>query len=233
MGKLLIESSTLADGNMSFRFGDTQSVVQNRSNFLNKHGIGWEEHVCMRCNHSKEIIAVNRDTQADKNQMTDAEVLVTQEKGRTLMLLTADCLPVVFHDYATQTLALAHYSRETIAAHLPEKTVSFLSENFSVQPADLEIHIGPHIGPASYKFPLPLAHAKPAIKPFIREVNDHAEIDLVAACNHQLITQGIIKENISVSSVDTYTSVDYFSHLRSKNKNLPDGRFATITSMSI
>jgi copper oxidase (laccase) domain-containing protein len=132
------------------------------------------------------------------------------------MLLTADCLPVSFYDPVTQTIALAHFSRETISKMLPQKTVGFLREHFSVDPPNLLIAIGPHIHTDSYSFPLPQSELPPTIAPFTKTTASHIHIDLVSACNHQLIQEGVLIENISVSDVDTTTSPEHFSHYQSK-----------------
>ena len=234
---ILCETSTIADGNMSFRVGETHNSLENRKQFLARHAVDFKNHVCMKCNHESTISTIHRTNGASKagifgaekqEQMILSEVLATQEKGLALMLLTADCLPVSFFDPVTQTIALAHFSRQTIAQLLPQKTISFLREEYKIDPSNLLIHIGPHIHTDSYTFPLPQPDLPPAIVPFVFKTGAHVSIDILSACTHQLTEEGILPGNISTSDIDTATSSDHFSHYRSKKQNAPEGRLATI-----
>jgi len=233
---ILFATSAIADGNMSFRIGDTAASLQHRVNFLQKHTIDFRSHIAMKCDHGEEIIVVNYDTAevgaTTQEEMLLAEVLVTQEKGLALMLLTADCLPVSFYDPITQTVALAHFSRQTIVNGLPEKTIRFLTKQFSINSANLIVHIGPHIHTSSYAFPLPQRELPSEITPFTKQTDTYICIDLVEACNAQLCKQGIPIKNISVTGIDTATSPQHFSHYQSKEEKAPQGRLATILMLS-
>ena len=94
---ILTTTSTITDGNMSFRFGEESEVVENRRKFLEKHGIDFTNHICMACNHGEQITPIDwsNSTQSfgakTQREMVKSEVLVTKEKGLALMLLTADC----------------------------------------------------------------------------------------------------------------------------------------------
>ena len=224
-------TSTIHDGNMSLKLGDELTVLAHRHQFLQSQGSDWLRHICMRCDHGDAIVMVSGDTLVDQYRMIDAEVLVTTDPTLTLMLLTADCLPVTFFDPVQRVLALAHFSRQTIAAHLPTETIAFLQTNNDVDPITLEVHIGPHIHAASYRFSLPLPHVDPVIAPFITERDGFAYIDLTAATVAQLTAAGIQKNNITIDPADTGTDDRYFSYYRTKHENRPDGRIATIAGM--
>lgn len=229
MSEFLTITSTIADGNMSLRFGDEEMVLANRKQFLTKHHIAWESHTCMRCNHGQTIIAINRDTVTDRHYMLEAEVLVTQDTDLALMLLTADCLPTAFFDPITKTIALAHFSRQTIADGLPEKTIGFLRQTLKIDPANLKIQIGPYIHTNSYVFTKTDEKFAERLQPFLIETRDTIKVDLLAAHNHQLTEAGVPLENIVASQIDTVTSPEHFSHYATTRlNNKPHGRLATI-----
>jgi hypothetical protein len=229
---ILCETSTRADGNMSFRIGATQNSLGNRKQFLMDIGIDFQDHISMKCDHGAEISVVTSDTigagATTQEDMILAEVLVTQEKGLALMLLTADCLPVSFYDPVTQTIALAHFSRETIANLLPQKTISFLREQFDIDPPNLLIHVGPHIHTSSYSFPADTHTIQSNLLPFTKEKPERMYVDLISACKHQLTQFGVSLENTTVSEINTATSSDHFSHYASRTQNAPEGRIATV-----
>lgn len=228
-------TSTTVDGNMSFRFGTQAEVTTNREAFLQTHKILPTQTVCMQCDHGEQIVIVTREnlvSVSNECASLPAEVLVTQEKNVALMLLTADCLPVSFFDPVTKTIALGHFSRQTIAQMLPQKTISFLQEHFKIHSKHIIVHIGPHIHATSYQFPLPLLTKAPALAPFITDTNGYASIDLVSALNYQLIEAGVALRNVAISPIDTATSPQHFSHFRSVSEDAPQGRLATVCMMT-
>jgi len=230
--EVVCATSTKKDGNMDFRFGDAEDVIANRSLFLKKHGILYEDHIAMRCDHTDRIALVtsfNPEVGAiSQEEQIHSEVLVTQEKGLALMLFTADCQPTSFYDPVTQTIALAHISRKTLCDRLSEKVIAFLKENVCVDPQNLIVTIGPSIQKDSYAFPLPLEETHKAFESFIEEKDGMAHIDLIGAHVSQLTSLGILSANISVSKEDTAHS-EYFSYYKAMKEGYEDqGRMATI-----
>lgn len=233
---LICKTSTVADGNMDFRFGPRKEVIQQRTAFLEKENIAYQEHIAMRCDHG-DIISMVDDKSEERGALSQeaqihSEVLATRKKHIALMLFTADCLPVSFYDPLTQTIALAHISRKTLVDKLPQKTVTFLRREFGVAPANLIIHIGPHIHKESYAFKLPLADTPQELQTFTEEKEGYAHIDLAGATIRQFTTAGITKENISISPEDTGASAHYFSYfMMQKNGEADEARMATILMM--
>lgn len=227
MNNTLFKTSTIADGNMSFRFGEAHTVIENRRRFLAHHAIPFENHTCMRCNHGEHIVRIMKPS---PNTMPDAEVLVTNQKNCALMLLTADCLPTAFYDEEHEVIALAHLNRKTIAHNLGQKTVSFLTKHFGTRPEKLHIHIGPHIKKESYSFPLPLTEPTPSqLAHHMHLLSGNMHLDLVGAETEQLTAVGVQQNNISISPIDTYTSPEHFSHYEStRDTTKPHGRIASI-----
>jgi len=233
---IICETSTLQDGNMGFKAGSKKEVIDNRTRFLEKFGIAYQEHIAMRCDHGDIITLVDGKHEAvgatEPEDQIKSEVLVTQKKHLALLLLTADCEPVSFYDPVSQTIALLHISRKTLIAKLIEKTVSFLEDTLGVLPQNLLVNIGPHIKKESYAFILPLEEAPAELAPYTEEKNEHAHIDLVQASIDQLNGTGIDAKNIFVSPIDTGTSKNHYSYFMMKKNGEPDAaRMATILMM--
>lgn len=230
--KLHTSTSTISDGNMSLRFGDASEVLGNRRTFLKKHNIYWENHVCMRCNHSECIVPVSKDTPVNEHRIVDAEVLITQTPEFTLALLTADCIPSVLFDPITKTLALAHFSRQTLVSELPRKTVEYLHTHFSIDPKNLVVQTGPYIHAASYTFPLPQPPLPQPIAAHTYTEAGHIHIDLATAHTTQLVATGVQEQNIQHAKTDTATSPEHYSHYATQKNNTPEGRILTIATIT-
>lgn len=230
---VICETSTVHDGNMSFKAGSKSDVTSNRVSFLAKFKIAPYEHIAMLCNHGSRITYVDHDHFSvgafELEDQVQSDVLVTQEKHLALFLLTADCIPLSLYDKTTHTIALAHISRKTFVDGLIQKTITFLSGELGVVPQNLQVHIGPHIKKDSYVFQLPLQEEPDVLKNYIKIKDAMAHIDLPLACTSQLEIHGVLKENIFISPIDTGISKDYFSYYRMKKNNEPDSaRMATI-----
>ena len=233
LGKNIINATSgKSDGNMSLRFSDKETIRNNLSRFLAEHNLNKPQSVMMECDHGEKIVLVDKESLTDKDDWLHyqpAEVLVTGEANLTLLLLTADCLPISFYDPITKTIALAHLSRQTTALELAKKTVRFLIDKRGVNPADLKVSVGPYIHAKSYCFPLPLEDKHPTIAPFITEADGIGRIDLKAANETALKEAGVNPKNIGWSPIDTATSPNHFSYYRhQRDQNDTPGRMATL-----
>jgi copper oxidase (laccase) domain-containing protein len=229
---VLCETSTVADGGMSFLSGDRSDVARNRRSFFQKCGVVEPVYVSILCDHGETIKNV---TDSDAKEVTggtegiQAEAVATQSKNVPLFLLTADCQPMSFFDPVTETIALAHVSRVTLGKGLPQKVVAHLVANFGVKPENLLVYVGPHIHKESYKFPLPLSHKDPNLNAHIYEEGGYAHIDLSGGSVEALTSCGVDKAQISVSNVDTAVSANHFSYFRLKKENKDTtSRIATV-----
>jgi polyphenol oxidase len=76
-----------------------------------------------------------------------ADAAVAFGPGRVCVVMTADCLPVVFADRAGTRIGVAHAGWRGLAGGVLEATVAALN----VEPAQLVAWLGPAIGPAAFE----------------------------------------------------------------------------------
>lgn len=222
-------TSTIADGNMSFKHGPADEVLQNRQRFIKKLRCEPSGCVMMNSDHKDIVTVVGSETGTNHFGLQSsiiADALITQDPDITLLLLTADCLPIALHDEATNTIGLIHLSRHTFCLALLEKTFLALRKLGSA-PDDVVVEIGPHIHQESYVFPLPLQEEPTKLKQYIEKENDQAYIDLTRAATETLIDLGVRSNKITVSPIDTCKHENYFSHVRSMKIGEPEGRIVT------
>lgn len=205
--------TTVKDGNLDFRFDNKLKVFNNRKIFFNRIGLDAKNSVCMNViNHSDNILIVTEKYLGkgifDLKSAPKVDALITNKREICLMLLTADCIPVSLYDPIKKVISLIHLSRRTIYLNLAKKVVRCLMENFDTNPRDIVINFGPHIHKKSYILDLSFESLK------------------------QFIELGTLKENIKISPINTYTNLNYFSHRRSQDQKIKEGRFATILEIS-
>jgi len=227
-------TSTIADGNMSLRYGEKSEVLSNRSRFIKNLGLNPERSVLMDSPH-QDIVTIIYDSNPthhfELGDVTRGDSLITQLPNTPLLLTTADCLPVTFYDAVTTTIGLMHLSRHTFCLNLIPKTTAVLRDTLGVSLSNLKVSIGPHIHGASYSFPLPLAETHEKLIPYISYTGANAHIDLKRAAIDSLKNLGVSEAHIWVSATDTFTSDNHFSHVRSVRTGEPEGRLMTAAAL--
>ncbi len=73
------------------------------------------------------------------------DALVTNDPGVALLIYTADCTPLLFHDPVTGAVGAAHAGWRGTAAGIGAKTVSAMVESFGCDPKNIRAAIGPNI----------------------------------------------------------------------------------------
>lgn len=235
---LIYRTSKRSDGNMAFKYGERKEVLENRTNFLDKAGATLENCVMMGVEHKDGIVhVIESDRGKGMTSREDAitgDALVTTDKGLVLTLMTADCFPVAFYDPTQEVTALAHVGRRPAMLQLPEKVVSFLSDQHRSRPEDLIVSIGPGIRKESYIFNADEIHQQiePEWQPFLEHRSDGSTgVNLLGYIVEQLKSCGVLTEHMSISEVDTGNSDEYFSYYRATRGNADSGAFMTILGM--
>lgn len=233
--KLIKMVSTATDGNMSFKWGKREEVVENRKKFLARLGIKYEECVFASLLSRDGIKIVGPE---DRTKMYECDALVTSEMNVGLVMVTADCLPVVMWDLEKQVLALVHLGWRGVDLRLAQKTVKQMQE-LGAQADKIQVWVGPGARKDSYiKYGEKLAEFWQNINPvnaeewkkYVTEMRekDKFQIDLVGFTEKQLEDMGVKLTNIETSKIDTIVDENYFSHYRSSDLGEAEGRFATV-----
>ena len=229
--RIVYATSTVQDGNMSYRFGSENEVTQNRSTFLLKHGLNGFGVTEMKTEHSDAVVVLRELPYSKGLHVVAGEALLTDIPGHTLLLLTADCLPVVCVDVQHGALALAHLGRKPSEMHLAKKVVEAMAKEYGTNPYELCVVVGPSIKKESYFFDsINEIHEK---VPSLYGVTAHGHvcIDLEGFNRQEFKDSEIKAENMYFSPIDTAMSKDYFSHRRAVQTGETEGRFLTLVGI--
>lgn len=137
----------------------------------------------------------------------------------------ADCPIVIAEDISKQVVAVSHCGASQINREVPKWIIKALKKEVNSNPNNIRIYIGSCIKKESYqydRYPLWATNKKVWKKSIIRKNNIYY-IDLLSAIRDQLLIEGILKNNIQESSVDTYKDKNYYSHteeVKDKNSNI-------------
>jgi YfiH family protein len=139
--------------NMGGSVGDEASAVAaNRRRVAQACGFQAEQLSFMHQVHGS---AVSYMTAAPPEQPPEVDAMLTGVPGRVLVVLVADCAPVLLADPEARIVGAAHAGREGTAAGVITELVTAMSAA-GADPARVHAVIGPHICGGCYEVPAPL-----------------------------------------------------------------------------
>ncbi len=160
-------------------------------------------------------------------EATDA--MVTKISNICLMILLADCLPILFFDPKKGIIGIAHAGWKGTIRFIAQKVVRVFQEKFGSSPKDLVLGIGPAIGPCCYEVgPGVITQVEKGFhrkKGYIENETPEGRgyLNLWEANKEQLLQMGILEENIEIARICTHCNSHlFFSHRSQKGKT---GRF--------
>lgn len=156
-----------------------------------------------------------------------ADALVTSQPGLALVVLVADCAPVLLSDPAAGVVAVAHAGRRGMAAGIVAATVEAMRD-LGAQPGSTAALVGPAICGRCYEVPPELQGEVAALEPAARSTtrSGTAGLDIRAGVVAQLHRAGVA--SVEVDPTCTAESEQLYSHRRDG----VTGRFAGIAVLT-
>ena len=144
-----VSSGILDSMNIAIKAGETEENVRKNVDILaDALAFDPKNLICTRQIHSDIVRVVSKRDHVDifHRDYPECDALVTNDPGTALMIYTADCTPLLFHDPVTGAVGAAHAGwRGTVSAIGP-KTVQAMVDNFGCEPQNIRAAIGPNIG---------------------------------------------------------------------------------------
>ena len=229
-----VSSGSQESLNLAIGRGDSEGNVEANLRILAKAlGYDPEKYVMTWQIHSDIVRVV---TEADCNgyfhrNYPQCDGLVTNTPGVTLMVFTADCTPLLFHDPVTGAVGAAHAGWRGTAQNIGAKTVAAMVENFGCKPENIRAAIGPNLGQCHFETDLDVPAAMTAafgddVLPYIRQQGEKYYPDLKAINAYALRQAGVCQIEISESC--TWCESDRFwSHRVTKGDRGSQGAVIT------
>ena len=175
--------------------------------------------------HGSRVAVIERPG-ITREELEGYDAFVTQLPGVAIGVRTADCVPVLIYDPVHRVIAAVHSGWKGTVLKISRSTVNLMGERFGSIPEDLQVVIGPAIGPDSFQVGEEVAEKfkeagfpMPAIWSFRgtgdgRPMSGGHHIDLFKANRWILEGCGVRPENIQVHDIDTYLDTSFFSARR-------------------
>lgn len=219
MNNIIYNFTTIDDGNLAYHVPDTkENVDRNREKLAIKYGFNLNNLIYMNQIHGNNVEIVRKDS---SRLIDNCDGIITNEKDITLMVMVADCIPILFLDKTKGVIAAVHAGRNSTFERIAEITALKMMNDFNCNVDDIEVILGPSIQNCCYEVSSELA--KIVKESFGNDFVKGRLIDLQGINRKLLNDLGIT--NISISNTCTKCSdKKYFSYRKDKKC----GRFVGI-----
>ena len=223
MNQIKYYFSTAKDGNLAYHVNDlVQNVDKNRQTLAKSQDYKNEDLVYMNQTHGNNVQIVDKDS---PKLIENCDGIITKERNLPLMVMVADCIPILFYDETQGVIAAVHAGRNSTFLKIAQITANKMINELHCKASHIKVIMGPSIHSCCYEVSNELLNIVKTS--FGEEFCIKQNIDL-HGINIMLLKEVGIKD-ITVSKICTKCSnKDYFSF----RKNPKTGRFAGVISLS-
>ncbi len=218
--------TTKDNGNLAFHVNDSKiKVIQNHKQLAVDLSYNVDNLVHMKQVHQTQVHIVQDSDNFYTTPICDA--LITNKKNTPLMVMVADCSPLLFYDSEKEVIAVVHAGRAGAFFNIVKATLESFKEYFDSDVKDIYVSIGPSIGECCYEVGSEIYEETKdlALDFAISEKKNSYFLNISKILHKQLLESGIKEENIEFSSQCTACNTkEYFSY-RAEGQT---GRFSGI-----
>lgn len=218
--------TTKKNNNLAFHVNDVEAdVIHNHQALAADCGYNLDALVHMRQIHSNDVVIVTKEHNFLHPPTCDA--LITNKKDIPLMVMVADCAPLLFYDTQKNTIAVAHAGRAGTFKNIVQKVLKAFTKDFQANLSDIIVSIGPSIGACCYEVGKEIyEEAKRLDLDFaVALKNERYFLNIKKILKKQLLEAGIDEKNIEISSICNACNTQDFYSYRVEKKT---GRFAGV-----
>jgi len=215
--------------NLAYHVEDNpQDVDANHILLESKLNYDKRKLVYMKQVHSNLVHTIDAKDKFDNPPTCDA--LITDKKNTPLMVMVADCSPMLFYDAKAEVIAVAHAGREGAFKNIVQNVINTFTNLYNSHTQDIFVSIGANIGVCCYEVGSEIyeeskkLHLDYAIQ--IRENSFYLDVNKILIT--QLLSCAIKEKNIEISNECTCCCRDKYFSYRADGIT---GRFAGILMM--
>ncbi|MCK9453985.1 MAG: peptidoglycan editing factor PgeF [Sulfurimonas sp.] len=221
--------TTRDSGNLAFHVGDDELSVQEYHELLAQE-LEYEKNSLIYMNqiHS-DIVHIVKDEGFNTPPTCDA--LVTNKPNTPLMVMVADCSPILFYDNEKKVIAAAHAGRAGAFKNIINNVVQTMQSAFGTKVENLHVSIGATIGVCCYEVGSEIyKEAKGlGLEYAMQKREDSFYLDINKILLSQLSACGINSENIGFLNECTCCNTQHYFSYRAEAKT---GRFAGVIMLN-
>ncbi len=224
MNQIKYYFTTSHDGNLAYHVPDIkENVDKNREAVALLMEYKNEDLVYMNQVHGNNVQIVDKNS---PKLIENCDGLITKEKELPLMVMVADCIPILFFDEIQGVIAAVHAGRNSTFLKIAQITANKMINELGCNANNIKVIMGPSIHTCCYEVSDELVNIVKTS--FGEKFCKGNNIDL-HGINVKLLEEVGIR-HIRISEICTKCSNEPFYSFR---KNPQTGRFAGIIKLSI
>lgn len=138
------------------------------------------------------------------------DAIITDKRDTALGVFTADCVPILLFDRSKRVIAAVHSGWKGTLNGICSSTIRKMKNEYNTNPEDLIACIGPHNRSCCYEIGRDVEELFTSNKLY-KELNvmNGDNLNLEKCIATQMVSEGIIMENIRTTDICTYCSSDF------------------------
>ncbi len=244
-----VSEGNFASFNMGLHVGDdAEAVAENRKRLAQVLGVDPNHLTCGEQVHGIGVTRVTeelvgRGAFSWDDSIPDSDAIHTNLVNVPLLLLVADCVPVLIYDATHHAVAVVHAGWRGAIAHIVERTMDSMHDAYGTMPSDCYLFIGPSIGADSFEVSeeigeqfredmhnLELSQVDEVVR-YIRRVGQTTptpHVDLKGYLVACVVKKGVPLDQVWVSPTDTMTTDGCYSYRRDQGSTGRMAMFAVL-----
>ncbi|RAX57666.1 hypothetical protein CCZ01_05100 [Helicobacter monodelphidis] len=215
--------------NVAYHVGDSkENVYYNRQILLSKLESEKLPLVFMNQIHSNEVICVDKTILQGRQEVeVQGDALITNCPELALMVMVADCNPIVIYDTKCRILGVVHAGRRGVELQILTKTIQKMCNLFGSQPSDLYGYIGASIRVCCYEVQEDVYSVFLQNEYLAMGVVQQGEkyfLDLVRLLQMEWCRVGGLESALHICPICSSCCTDFYSYRRERNC----GRFCLV-----
>ncbi len=212
--------------NVAFHVNDnTESIIANHKRLAQELYYDYKSLAHMKQVHSNAVKIITKKENFDAPPTCDA--LITNQKNIPLMVMVADCAPLLFFDTEQKTIAVAHAGRAGAFSNIIQNVIDVFVKDFHSKLENIYVSVGPSIGECCYEVGEEIAQEAKALGleyAVAKRANNYF-LNIRKILQTQLLNAGVKKENIEISLLcNSCHTEDFYSYRVEKET----GRFSGV-----
>lgn len=218
---------TCHGNNLAFHVNDDpQNVKKNHLHFSLHLHYPLDKLVRMEQVHGNTIAIIDKEFDFAAVPVCDA--VITALKSVPLMVMVADCIPILIYDPRKEVIAAVHAGRAGVFSKILPQTIVKMQEHYESRPEDIVVSFGPAIHQCCYEVGAEIKEEaeKYGYSFALKRTDKGHHLDLLAIARKQLEELSLRSENIEASRYCSACNTDIFYSYRAEKNSC--GRFAGI-----
>lgn len=219
--------------NLGLHVGDNaEDVCENRQTVARNLAYNAENLTCAQQTHSANVAVVAGEDRGRgaldwQSAIPSTDALMTQESDTPLMILVADCAPLLLVDEVSHVVAVVHAGWRGATQRIASQTILKMTKHFGTKAEDARVGIGPTLCLSCFEIGEEVVDAATKIAPqSVLHSFAKPHLDL-----RELLREDLRSVRVLDSQIETLphcprcTTQKFFSH---RGENGTTGRFALV-----